>query len=115
MGVKSWNVSEIPDYARLIARGLPTFIEVKGVTFCGKSDGSNLTMENVPFHFEVIRFCEKLCEYLSDDYEIACEHAHSCCVLIAKKEMKIDVIGIRILIMISFLNWWRVERSLGIE
>merc|ERR1719410_1910744 len=88
--VKSWNVGEIADYSRLIARGLPTFIEVKGVTFCGKSDGSNLTMENVPFHFEVIRFCEKLCEYLSSDYEIACEHAHSCCVLIAKKEMKID-------------------------
>merc|ERR1712087_671735 len=88
--VKSWNVGEIADYSRLIARGLPTFIEVKGVTFCGKSDGSNLTMENVPFHFEVIRFCEKLCEYLSSDYEIACEHAHSCCVLIAKKELKIN-------------------------
>lgn len=88
--VKSWNVGEIADYARLIARGLPTFIEVKGVTFCGKSDGSNLTMDNVPFHFEVIRFCEKLCEYLSSDYEIACEHEHSCCVLIAKKDLKID-------------------------
>merc|ERR1712228_90743 len=88
--VKSWNVNEIADYSRLIARGLPTFIEVKGVTFCGKSDGSSLTMENIPFHFEVIRFCEKLCEYLSSDYEIACEHAHSCCVLIAKKELKID-------------------------
>ena len=82
--VKAWNVGEIADYARLIARGLPTFIEVKGVTFCGKSDGSNLTMDNA-ISFEVIRFCEKLYEYLSTDYEIACEHAHSCCVLIAKK------------------------------
>lgn len=88
--VKNFNVSDIADYSRLIARGLPTFIEVKGVTFCGKSDGSNLTMDNVPFHFEVVRFCEKLCEYLSSDYEIACEHAHSCCVLIAKKDLKVN-------------------------
>ena len=88
--VKAWNVSEIADYSRLIARGLPTFIEVKGVTFCGKSDGSNLTMDNIPFHFEVLRFCEKLCEYLAMDYEIACEHVHSCCVLIAKKELKVN-------------------------
>eukprot|EP00483_Globobulimina_turgida_P011240 UN11262 len=88
--VKAWNVSEVADYARLVARGLPTFVEVKGVTFCGKSDGSNLTMTNVPFHFEVVRFCEKLCEYLASDYEIACEHAHSCCVLIARKELKVD-------------------------
>eukprot|EP01083_Nonionella_stella_P022548 62360_1 len=88
--VKAWNVGDVADYARLIARGLPTFIEVKGVTFCGKSDGSNLTMDNVPFHFEVVRFCEKLCEYLDTDYEIACEHAHSCCVLIAKKDLKVD-------------------------
>eukprot|EP01084_Bolivina_argentea_P167715 291011_1 len=43
--VKAWNVGDVADYARLIARGLPTFIEVKGVTFCGKSDGSNLTMD----------------------------------------------------------------------
>merc|ERR1712154_137581 len=88
--VKAWNVSEVADYSRLIARGQPTFVEIKGVTFCGKSDASNLTMNNVPFHFEVVRFGQKLCEYLSSDYEIACEHAHSCCILIARKELKIN-------------------------
>ena len=88
--VKGWNAADIPEYARLIALGQPTFVEVKGVTFCGKSDASSLTMDNVPFHFEVLRFCQQLCGYLSSDYDIACEHEHSCCVLIARKELKVD-------------------------
>ena len=40
-------------YAELVRRGQPDFIEVKGVTFCGSSDASTLTMKNVPFHHEV--------------------------------------------------------------
>jgi len=86
--VKDYNMNDIADYARLVALGEPSFIEVKGVTFCGKSDGSDLRMTNVPFHMEVKRFCEKLCSYLINDYELACEHEHSCCCLIAKKEFK---------------------------
>ena len=34
----------------LIRRGKPDFIEIKSVTFCGVSDGSNLTMQNVPWY-----------------------------------------------------------------
>ena len=37
--VKTWNMQEVADYAALVARGMPSFIEIKGVTFCGKSDG----------------------------------------------------------------------------
>jgi hypothetical protein len=37
----------------LIAVGEPDFIEVKAVTYCGKSDASSLTMANVPWHAEV--------------------------------------------------------------
>jgi len=88
--VKSWNMQEVADYAALVARGMPSFIEIKGVTFCGKSDGYAMKMDNVPWHEEVRHFCEKLVSYLSDDYELACEHRHSCCVLIARKEYKID-------------------------
>jgi len=88
--VKAWNMDDVADYARLVAKGCPSFIEVKGVTFCGVSDGSNLRMDNVPFHMEVRRFCEKLSLYLEDDYELACEHQHSCCCLLARKEFKVD-------------------------
>eukprot|EP00494_Astrolonche_serrata_P025736 UN25997 len=45
-------------------------------------------MNYVPWHEEVRHFCEKLVSYLSDDYELACEHRHSCCVLIARKDYK---------------------------
>jgi len=87
--VKGENMINIPDYARLISLGLPSFIEIKGVTFCGKSEASNMRMDNVPFHFEVKHFAKKLCGYLKD-YELACEHKHSCCCLIANKSFKVD-------------------------
>ncbi len=51
--IKAWNMEEIANYASLVARGNPEFIEIKGVTFCGNNDASNLTMKNVPFHQEV--------------------------------------------------------------
>ena len=46
-------VDQLEDYARLVSIGEPDFIEVKAVTYCGKSDGSTLTMANVPGHAEV--------------------------------------------------------------
>ena len=49
--VKQFNMDtliEAERYADLIRRGQPDFIEIKSVTFCGVSDGSNLTMKNVP-------------------------------------------------------------------
>jgi len=47
-------------------------------------------MENVPFHTEVRKFCQSISERLGSEYELACEHVHSCCILIAKKEFYID-------------------------
>lgn len=144
--VNQYNTENIAAYADLVRLGWPDFIEVKGVTYCGTSPTSTLTMkENVPRHEEVVRFCEALCEALASDtaprekriwlnaetepkmaedspvedsnhsinndnedmtddggnsdnnegddagvtqtssgpYGIACEHEHSCCVLIA--------------------------------
>ncbi|XP_070572971.1 S-adenosyl-L-methionine-dependent tRNA 4-demethylwyosine synthase TYW1-like [Ptychodera flava] len=87
--VKAWNTDEIQAYADLIAIGKPDFIEIKGVTYCGESKASNLTMENIPWHEEVVSFVQKLCDQLPD-YEIACEHEHSNCVLIANKKFCVD-------------------------
>lgn len=91
--VKSWNADELEGYARLVALGKPDFIEIKGVTYCGtKGKGKDqLTMKNVPWHEEVISFVSKLTDnYLSGDYEIASEHEHSNCVLVAHKKFKVD-------------------------
>lgn len=86
--VKAWNTEEIENYAKLVNMGKPDFIEIKGVTYCGESKASTLTMENVPWHEEVIRFVKILEEEL-DDYEIASEHEHSNCLLMAHKKFKV--------------------------
>jgi len=88
--VKGHNADDIGGYAELIALGEPTLVEVKGVTFCGKSDASDLTMENCPWHHEVVVFCNQLAAALRENhpdcplYECACSHKHSVSVLIAR-------------------------------
>jgi len=62
--VKGWNSDEIAGYAKLIALGHCSLVEVKGVTFCGKSDASNLNMSNTPWHHEVIGLVRNLQEDL---------------------------------------------------
>uniref|UniRef100_F6V9G2 S-adenosyl-L-methionine-dependent tRNA 4-demethylwyosine synthase TYW1 n=1 Tax=Ciona intestinalis TaxID=7719 RepID=F6V9G2_CIOIN len=88
--VKAWNSDEIEAYANLVSLGKPDFIEVKGVTFCGDSKSSDgLTLKNVPWHEEVVNFVDQLAQML-DGYEIASEHEHSNCVLLAQTKFKIS-------------------------
>ncbi|XP_034024452.1 S-adenosyl-L-methionine-dependent tRNA 4-demethylwyosine synthase TYW1 isoform X2 [Thalassophryne amazonica] len=87
--VKAWNVEELQSYSELIALGQPDFVEVKGVTYCGESSASSLTMANVPWHQEVVAFVQQLADMLPQ-YEIACEHEHSNCLLIAHTKFKVD-------------------------
>lgn len=96
--VKGFNVEdEVEGYADLVEKGLPCFIEIKGVTYCGTTSaaGAGLTMQNVPFYEEVVEFVTALNEALErrgleNGYGIAAEHAHSCCVLIASKRFLIN-------------------------
>ena len=82
---------QIDNYAELIRRGQPDLIEIKAVTYCGKSDGSSLTIQNSPWHEEVRKFAQAIVERVGDDYGLAAEHVHSTCVLVAKKkDMLID-------------------------
>ncbi|KAI0875845.1 wyosine base formation [Hypoxylon argillaceum] len=94
--VKGFNVDdEVEGYAALVERGLPCFVEIKGVTYCGTSTSASagLTMANVPFYAEVTEFVTALDKKLRErglDYGIAAEHAHSCCVLIASGRFRVD-------------------------
>ena len=94
--VSGWNMEEVAAYAKLIDLGKPDFIEIKGVTYCGSSDASSLTMKNVPYHKDVCEFGEAIVnlrrqENGEEEYGLACEHAHSCCILLARtKDYKID-------------------------
>ena len=90
--VKKYNMDQLKGYADLVKRGQPSFVEIKGVTYCGEPEkgAAKLTMTNVPWHQEVVSFSQDLCELLGSDYEVASEHAHSNCVLVAHKKFKID-------------------------
>ena len=89
--VKDFNIeSEVEGYADLVAKALPGFVEVKGVTYCGTSTavGAGLSMQNVPFYSEVSAFVlalEAALQRRGLDYGIAAEHAHSCCILLADR------------------------------
>nr|KAG5707049.1 hypothetical protein BaRGS_019654 [Batillaria attramentaria] len=87
--VKAWNTEELENYAQLVSLGNPDFIEIKGVTYCGESKASNLTMANVPWHEEVVGFVQQLADRLPD-YELASEHEHSNCLLLAHKRFLVD-------------------------
>ncbi|CAJ1398365.1 unnamed protein product [Effrenium voratum] len=90
--VKGHNMEDAADYAKLVALGKPDFIEIKSVTFCGESKASSLTISCTPWHEEVKAFSEALLakEGLDEQYELACEHQHSCIVLLANKRFKVD-------------------------
>ncbi|KAK4390692.1 S-adenosyl-L-methionine-dependent tRNA 4-demethylwyosine synthase, partial [Sesamum angolense] len=89
--VKGWNTEDVDAYSGLFDVGSPDFIEIKGVTYCGSSATSKLTMENVPWHSDVKEFSEAMAQKSNGVYEVACEHVHSCCVLLAKVDkFKID-------------------------
>ncbi len=88
--LKGWNMEEVTNYAKLIEIGEPDLIEIKAVTYCGKSDGSSLTMENVPWHDEVRSYAEAICAAVGGQYGIAAEHRHSCCMLLAKQKFNVN-------------------------
>ena len=94
--VKEYNMADdastITEYARLVSIGCPDFIEIKAVTFCGSDDSNkdHLTMKNVPWHEEVLKFSLALCESIGGDYQVACEHKHSCSILIALTKYRVD-------------------------
>lgn len=93
--VKGFNMGDIESYADMVERAQPSQIEVKGATFCGSSagNGNPLTMQNIPFYEECREFVQKLTAELQRrglKYEIAAEHAHSCCILIAHSKFKIN-------------------------
>ncbi|CUM62605.1 uncharacterized protein PRCAT00000158001 [Priceomyces carsonii] len=93
--VKGFNMGDVGGYADMVVRAQPSQIEVKGATFCGSSSGNGnpLTMQNIPFYEECKQFVLNLTHELKSrgfHYDIAAEHAHSCCILIAHEKFKID-------------------------
>jgi tRNA wybutosine-synthesizing protein 1 len=84
--IKGLNICCAEEYASLIKKGDPDFIECKGYMFVGSSR-QRLSMENMPFHEDVVEFSKELIKYLPE-YEIVSEHIVSRAILIARKSLK---------------------------
>ncbi|MBW2978447.1 4-demethylwyosine synthase TYW1 [Candidatus Woesearchaeota archaeon] len=81
--LKNLNMIEPENYAKLIKKADPIFVEVKAYMFVGYSM-QRLSIQNMPRHHEVKAFTEKIIKYLPN-YKIKDEKKESRVVLLAKK------------------------------
>ncbi|MHA1984682.1 MAG: 4-demethylwyosine synthase TYW1 [Candidatus Hodarchaeales archaeon] len=84
--IKGINMIEPDNYAKLIQKGDPDFIEIKAYMWIGASQ-KRLIRDNMPLHEEIVEFSNELVKYLPE-YEICSEHISSRVVMIAKKKFK---------------------------
>jgi tRNA wybutosine-synthesizing protein 1 len=79
--IKNMNMVEPENYAKLIKKADPNFIEIKAYMFVGYSM-QRLMIQNMPRHPEIQDFSKKILKYLS--YKIIDEKKESRVVLIGK-------------------------------
>ena len=84
--IKNMNMKDYEGWAKLINKGKPDFVEVKGYMFIGASR-QRLQKEDMPYHEDVIEFAKKIDKYL-DNYEIVAEQISSRVVLLVHKKYK---------------------------
>lgn len=83
--VKDFNMLDAEGYVELIKKADPMFIEVKAYMFVGSSR-QRLSIKNMPRHFEIKEFAEKICE--KSGLNIIDEKKESRVVLLAEKDSK---------------------------
>ncbi len=81
--VKGLNDNHIKEYAELIKKADPDFVEVKAYMFIGKSR-QRLKHENMPAHNEIIEFSKELAKELA--WKVIDEKKESRVALIAKED-----------------------------
>ncbi|MEM3038565.1 MAG: 4-demethylwyosine synthase TYW1 [Thermoplasmata archaeon] len=81
--VAGWNLGWESEYAKLISKADPDFVEAKAYMFVGDSR-NRMTVENMPGHDQIRTFSERLACELS--YEIIDEHRDSRVVLLSDGE-----------------------------
>ncbi|MDD5163726.1 MAG: 4-demethylwyosine synthase TYW1 [Candidatus ainarchaeum sp.] len=86
--VKDYNLCNAGEYAKILSKAAPDFIELKAYMHVGLSR-QRLKIENMPLHSEVRAFAEKINNHLN--YTIAGESKESRVVLLSsgKKKLKI--------------------------
>ncbi len=81
--VKDVNMGNVDEYAKLVEKAQPTYIEAKAYMHVGFS-GLRLGFDNMPSHKDVYNFARRLAEATS--YSILDESAESRVVLLSKME-----------------------------
>jgi len=84
--VQGYNMEDghLADYASLIQRGRPMFVEAKGYVFVGDSR-QRMTINAMPSHDTVKAFAERLAELTG--YTVADEHPSSRVVLLLREDL----------------------------
>ncbi len=82
--IRKMNMIEPENYAKLIQKADPDFIEVKSYMWVGYSQ-QRLSIENMPIHHEVKVFAKKILKHLKE-YQIVDEKKESRVVLLAKNK-----------------------------
>ncbi len=103
--VKGWNDCNISQYAELIKRGNPDFIEVKGYVWVGAAQKVH-TVQEMPWHEEVLDFSDRLAKELGN-YEVISSHQPSNVACLIRK----DLSGKR---YINFPKFFEIVNSGGI-
>jgi tRNA wybutosine-synthesizing protein 1 len=83
--VKGLNMVNPKEYAFLLEKSEPKFVEVKAYMHVGGSQ-DRLEIENMPRHSEVKKFSKEICKHC--DYKIIDEKSESRVVLLAKEDSK---------------------------
>jgi tRNA wybutosine-synthesizing protein 1 len=91
--IEDFNMSDLEGYANMIRQGQPDMIELKQLTpaFQGFTS-SPFRMKNVPAWDRIVDFGKELCAKIGGtEYEIAAQHEHSKCLLLARtNKFKVD-------------------------
>lgn len=86
--VKGWNIGWESEYADLLKKANPDFIEAKGYVFVGDSR-RRMSIDNMPSHQTVKGFASKLNEFL--DRDILEEKERSRVVLIGDEDSELEL------------------------
>jgi len=90
--VKGYNMVKPEEYAKLVAKAEPDFLEVKAYMFVGASR-QRLEKENMPYHKDIVEFANKIAENF--DYKIIDEQPESRVVLMMKADKKDRVMSFK--------------------
>jgi tRNA wybutosine-synthesizing protein 1 len=81
--VKNQNMEHVADYAAILKRARPLFIESKGYSYMGPSM-ARLERANMPTHEDVRAFTKELMTHLPDEYEFVNERTESRVTLLSR-------------------------------